>query len=242
LPTGDSADPEANIQQIMGLRLEYSWNAVSRAKPTTSIARVVVKGKELEFEPADDSDASLIRGVFATTAVIGSGTLERFNSIQLKKRTDDVINVLRAVDASIESVVIGSNEVISCDVGLPDLIPVNLLGDGLVRLLAVISAIVDMEGGVVFLDEVETGLHYSAFPALWTGIFEAASRFSVQVFASTHSLEFVRAFSSTAEQEKWSLTDDIRLYRVERQNGAVVPTTYTPGVLATSLEEDWEVR
>lgn len=54
------------------------------------------------------------------------------------------------------------------------------------------------QGGILLLDEIENGLHYSLMPQLWKAIVQAASERDIQIFAATHSNDCVDALARIA--------------------------------------------
>ena len=85
------------------------------------------------------------------------------------------------------------------------------------RLLGNALALVNAKGGIFLIDEVESGLHYSVQPDMWRLILETAAKLNVQVFATTHSLDCLRAFESAASErgEDESLLISLRRHRQE---------------------------
>jgi AAA15 family ATPase/GTPase len=132
---------------------------------------------------------------------------------------------------------VGDTSVIHGDIGLSRLVPVPLMGEGVRRLLSILLAIFHTPGGVVLIDEIENGLHYSVLNNIWKAIGKAARAASVQVFATTHSRECIR---SADESFSESGADDFRLFRLDRNNGEISVVTYDhemiEGALAMSLE------
>ena len=63
------------------------------------------------------------------------------------------------------------------------------------RLLALALSLVRTKGGILLIDEIDTGLHYSIMGDLWLFIIQAAQRYGVQVFATTHSWDCVRGLA-----------------------------------------------
>jgi AAA15 family ATPase/GTPase len=59
--------------------------------------------------------------------------------------------------------------------------------------------------GVLFIDEVETGIHVSALRRVFTWLTSVAVQFNVQVVATTHSLEAVDALLAGTENTKGEL-------------------------------------
>ena len=129
---------------------------------------------------------------------------------------------------------------LEADIGLPGLIPVNLMGGGMAKFLSVGLAMLDYQDGVVLIDEIENGLYYSAQQKLWEAILNWAHELNVQVFATTHSQECIRAFNACAESTLFE--SEAKLYRIERKDEKFRAVDYTKNMLAESLESDWEVR
>ncbi|MBF0344005.1 MAG: AAA family ATPase [Nitrospirae bacterium] len=168
-----------------------------------------------------------------------------FNRIQVKKHTGRLIKVMKKIEPSIESIVnVGSS--IYCDAGFNSLIPLNMMGDGIIRLFSIISTICDAHneiggGGIVLIDEVEKGLHYSVLDELWDAIYEAATEFDVQVFATTHSMECIRALAEFY-RSKSTESDEIRMYRLEQYNGKYDAVDFNSELIIATLDSNWEVR
>ncbi len=78
-------------------------------------------------------------------------------------------------------------------------IPLRSMGEGMNRLLGIALALVNAKDGILLIDEIESGLHYSVQPDMWRLIFETAAKLNVQVFATTHSWDCIEAFQEAAE-------------------------------------------
>ena len=82
----------------------------------------------------------------------------------------------------------------------PTPVPLGSMGDGLYRILALIIALVNCEKGILLIDEVDTGLHYSALTKMWQLVIETARKLNVQVFATTHSWDALAAFQKAMSE------------------------------------------
>ncbi len=69
------------------------------------------------------------------------------------------------------------------------------------RLLGVALALVNASDGVLLIDEIESGLHYTVQADMWRLIFRVAHRLNVQVFATTHSWDCIEAFQKAALED-----------------------------------------
>jgi AAA15 family ATPase/GTPase len=129
---------------------------------------------------------------------------ETVNFAELIKdgRDQKIIEVLRKIEPRIKSIIpiptSDNQSILHADIGLARKIPLNYLGDGMFRLLSYLTAIIKNPKGIVLIDEIENGLHFSGHELIWQVLFEFAVENNVQIFANTHSLEMVKAFNSVA--------------------------------------------
>lgn len=73
--------------------------------------------------------------------------------------------------------------------------PLHSLGDGVLRVLSIVLNLISAKNGLLLIDEFENGLHYTVQEPLWRTIFQIAEELNVQVFATTHSEDCLRAFN-----------------------------------------------
>jgi len=129
--------------------------------------------------------------------------------------------------------------VIHGDIGAGRLIPLPLLGEGVARLASLILAIANAENGVVLVDEIENGVHYSIMGRVWEAIKEAVRRFNVQLFATTHSRECIEAaHAAFSKDEKY----DFRFHRLERVRDSIKVKSYDQEALSAAIQVGLEVR
>jgi len=225
---------------IDGLKLEYSLTRNKNKTPKKIITSIVASGPGIRFEIPKDY-AEPLNGVFINPATVSGDIGVRFNNIQVRKQTGEIIEILRQIEPSLDDLSLGADGIVYCDIGLDRLMPVNVMGDGMFRILSIILAISDTKNGVVLIDEIENGFHHSSQEILWDAVFRSAVQFNVQVFATTHSIECVKAFSSSYSRlEKED--DGIRLYRIEKKGDDLNVVSYNDKTLEASLDSDWEVR
>jgi predicted ATPase len=154
-----------------------------------------------------------------------------------------VVSILRIIEARLEDLLVLQQQagfpMVWADLGAGGRLPLPLLGDGMKRLLSISLGLQLSKGGVLIVDEVENGLHYSVMKKVWKVIAEAARELDVQVFASTHSEECIRsAHEAFSEGEKY----DFALHRLEYVENAIQSVTYDQESLGFALESGWEVR
>jgi energy-coupling factor transporter ATP-binding protein EcfA2 len=215
-----------------GLELEYSTSA----KPgSIETSKVFVKNDALVEE---GTRVRTPRGTFVVP--VPMDLRERFSDTERKKRTGEVVTLLKDVEPALQDLRLLAPPGLYADTGGIELIPINLMGGGVVKLLSTALAMLNTEDGFVLIDEIENGLGYSSQRRLWEAVFSWAQKLNVQVFASTHSMECIRAFSDCADRELFGA--EAKLFRIERKGERFRAVEYTRELLAESLESEWEVR
>ncbi len=117
-------------------------------------------------------------------------------------------------------------------------VPLRSLGDGMNRVLGITLALVNAKEGFLLVDEIENGIHYTVLYGLWKLILELARRLDVQVFATTHSDDCIRAFQkASSESEEEGL-----LIRLENRDNKVRAVLVDEKALEIVVDRDIEVR
>ena len=171
-----------------------------------------------------------------------------FNDITSFFDVSDKVKILEQVLQIIEprikhlSLQIQNNQpFIVADIGLSQLISLTLMGEGIVRVAKTIITMGNQNRSVILIDGIENGLDYSTQVDVWKGIYKAARIFNVQVFATTHSLEIIRA-AHKAFAENGSY--DFRYHRLDRdpESGQISAMTYDEDLMEASTDFSYEVR
>lgn len=128
--------------------------------------------------------------------------------------------------------------------GVPRPVPLNSLGDGMLRVLQLALKMFSAKGGFLLIDEFENGLHYSVQEKVWALLFEMAEKLGIQVFATTHSWDCIESFARVAVAR--SDIDGV-LFRMGRSVrtsdfGKVIATVFEEEALHTITQRDVEVR
>jgi len=166
----------------------------------------------------------------------------RFGKLEIERRHDVVLEALKVIEPQLKDlavVVTNSGPMLHGDIGIGKMIPLPLLGDGMARLASLVLAIGNAPNGVVLVDEVENGLHHTILPKVWEVIRKVAKEFNTQIFATTHSLECIKAAHKAFSQDE---NYDFSLHRLERVGKTLHVTTYDRETLEAAIEMNLEVR
>lgn len=137
--------------------------------------------------------------------------------VELAKRRlkDTVTEQLKHFDSRITTLEILNNVAYVGLDGIDQLLAVNMQGDGLRRYLNIVAASANPMNNILLIDEIENGLHYSAYKKLWEAIFALATTTNKQVFVTTHSKETLSHLNEMLE-EHHEYQQEMRLYTIER--------------------------
>lgn len=169
---------------------------------------------------------------------------ERLRKLQIQGEEDVLLETLQLIEPRLSrlAIVLEAGEpILEGDIGIPGrrLVPLPLMGEGMVRLASLVLHISNAPNGVMLIDEIENGLHCSVLPKVWRAVGEVARRFNTQVFATTHSLEcIVAAHKAFSESGIY----DFRLHRLERVDETIRVVTYDQETLEAAIEMGLEVR
>ena len=111
------------------------------------------------------------------------------------------------------------------------------------RILQIFINALKARNGYLMVDEFENGLHYSIQEEVWTALFKLAKDFDIQVFATTHSEDAVKAFCKVALASE----EEGRLIALGRSpapedNNRIVAISYDEKEIAVISRTGMEVR
>jgi AAA15 family ATPase/GTPase len=207
-----------------------------------TVSRAFVSGDNIQIEN-QPGPTEKKRGVFFTTherfLQIDS---ERFSTLEATNRQNEVVSALRILEPRLNRLailILGGVPIIHGDIGIERLLPLPMMGEGMTRLLSILLAIANTEHGVILIDEIENGLHYSVMAKVWTAIAQAARDADVQIFATTHSWECITAAHQAFSESE---TYDFRLHRLDRIGEDIRAVTLNQKMLDTAIQSGLEVR
>lgn len=215
--------------------LRFSFKRGAQKKIESRIG-VVDGGFEVHFDAKRPTIPALLLSSRTTSPQEDAARLGR---LRKRKRSDLVVEALRIVEPRLRSLEDNSASgvpMIWGDIGLPELVPLPVLGDGMTRIARAILAISEAPNGVVLVDEIENGLHHSALPDIWAAVDAAAGQFDTQIVATTHSFECLRAARNVVAGA------DLRVHRLETDDEGPKCVSYEPEALEAAIHHNLEVR
>lgn len=152
-----------------------------------------------------------------------------------------IIEALQLIEPRFKDFVLSQNEVL-VDIGFDKRIPINMLGDGVRKILSILTTIYECKGGIVLVDEISNGFHYSVMKGLWASIISAASKNNVQIFATTHDLDSIKGLRDAAIKNP-NLADNVSCFKLLRTADSVLNSyRYSLDSVNYSLNQEIEIR
>ncbi|MBR5959069.1 MAG: AAA family ATPase [Salinivirgaceae bacterium] len=162
---------------------------------------------------ADGYQEKMYASLIPANIPTGNSTSD-LSELVKRKMKQLVVDRLVYFDNRITTIEVLSDGVFVGIEGVPELLPVTMHGDGMFRYLTIVAASANPISDVVLIDEIENGLHYSAYKKLWEAIFALATETNKQIFITTHSKETLYRLNEMLE-EKPCYQDALRLYTIE---------------------------
>jgi AAA15 family ATPase/GTPase len=175
-----------------------------------------------------------------------------FDNIVLSPLEDLIIESLKIIEPKIERIAsIGSGKYSTANnLGVrggflikiknhDQPIPIGSLGDGFWRMLGLVLAMVNLENGILLVDEIDSGLHFTVMTDMWKVVWETAKKLNIQVFATTHSRDCWQSLAELITEEK--ITDnEITIQRIDKEKSQSV--IFDPEEIVIAATSNLEVR
>lgn len=163
--------------------------------------------------------------------------------VDVIKNKDEVfiVNALRLIEPNIKDFVLSQNDVL-VDIGLDKRISINMMGDGARKILSILTSIYECKNGIVLIDELSNGFHYSVMKGVWRAIISVAKKNNVQIFATTHDLDSIKGLRDAAKSGE-EYDDSIVCFKLQRTADYELKSyTYSLDSVDYSLTQEIEIR
>lgn len=166
---------------------------------------------------------------------------EKLAQVIKNKRENDILEALRLVEPRIKDIQLLDKKIM-VDIGLDERLPINVLGDGVRKVLSILLSIHNAQNGVLLVDEIDNGLHYSVMPNLWNVILHSCKKLNTQLFVSTHSMDMVKALVSAISEIDAEDNDVSAFKLIKKNDDEIAALRYGINELSYSIEQELEVR
>lgn len=204
------------------------------AVSATSPAMMPIRGG---VEDAERTNVELLN----TQSLNGEEAVRLLEEVILTPEESTLIEALKTIEPTIERIASASSSIsvrqgrggvfVKCS-GIDRRIPIGSMGDGIWRLLGIALSLVATRDGILLIDEIDTGLHYSVMETMWTLVCKTAERLNVQVFATTHSRDCYEALAAISRADAKQEDNKVSIQRIERGKSRAVAFSEAEIVIA----------
>ena len=224
-----------------GLRMKYR---ATEGELTSEVLYDIGKANQIEQKHLVDSRYSeQLKCVYLSPRYDSNASMEGLQNIYLNKDEAFLAEALKVLEPSAQKPVF-MDGVMLVDTGLPQRIPINLMGDGIRKIVSFLTSIYACRGGVVLIDELSNGFHYSVMQPMWEIVIRAAIRNNVQIFATTHDEDSIRGFQKAAlkidNEEGCDMASGFKLQRIA--DDELKSYRFSIAQLGYAMEQETEVR
>jgi energy-coupling factor transporter ATP-binding protein EcfA2 len=229
----ESLSAASNLRMVEGINLDFETHKNEKYHGEFHIkeAKVMMPGNYKE----------ILACSYLSSRIANAAIDKQIANLLINKKLDSIISVLRGIEPAVLDIRLGPNSMVYIDIGAERLIPINVMGDGMRKILTFLATIATTKNGVLLIDEIENGLHYSSLSVVWKALFAACKEYNVQIIATTHSYECVEAFSKSYDAFDPE-GDDIRLFRIDKEGEKHTAFSSNAKVLRAGIEKEFEVR
>lgn len=180
--------------------------------------------------------------VLFSSDLLSSNLSNDLSELFKRKQKTLFLSYLQLFDVRINAIDILNNDVYIGYNDVKEMLPVSMSGDGLRRYLNIVAGSANPMNTAILIDEIDNGLHYSAYKKLWEAIFALAVNTNKQIFVTTHSKETLYRLNEMLG-EKADYQKELRLYTLEKTKlKGHQAYKYTYEGLSGACENDVEIR
>ena len=169
---------------------------------------------KVEYDETKILNISNKKTLFIDTKQSSSQDLDEFYANILENRLEEELDTaLKLFDENLDSFRI-IKSIPKCSLVSDKLFyNLNEFGDGTYRYITYLAIFLSFKDGIVFIDEIDNGIHFSKFDEMWKMILILSKKNNIQLFTTTHSKECIDSYARVSKKLKDENTTFIALGR-----------------------------
>ena len=155
------------------------------------------------------------------------------------KKKEYILKAIEFFEEDIDDIVSDGTEVLLSKKGVGKMLPLSSFGGGLSSALDIITCLFYDGITSIFIDEAETGLHYTNFPKFCEVLIDISTNKNIQFFITTHSDEFLKDFYNISVKKR---NEDITTCRFQKIDSDIKIVYYPYERAIRALKDGWDIR
>lgn len=185
-------------QDLSGVELK-GITKIQDKETSSSVSLTIEGGNETPLFSTVSPD--VLEGTFISSHMSEGHSLTMISDLVKKKKDYIVLEAIKKFDSKVNAIKVLPDGIYLDMEGIDELVQINAAGDGIRRFLNIVSTIANFESKIVLIDEIENGLHFTAYKLLWQSILAISEVTNVQLFITTHSMETLKCLNEILREE-----------------------------------------
>ncbi|MCL2282360.1 MAG: AAA family ATPase [Fibromonadales bacterium] len=240
-PIISSAPPTS---EIAGIRLKFSRKEASDKK-NTGENFCFYDANGINYIPSNNYEETLF-ATYISPDKNDLGALTRYSEIVKGNEKDAIaiLKVLQKFDSNIDGIYPLPDGIYFKLKNVTGLVPCNIMGDGIRRFLNIVTAVSQKHDAFILIDEIENGLHYSAYETLWENLISYSQQNNVQLFITTHNIETLGRLRAILEDNQHKeMRNYSKVFSISKTAESKYKAyAYSYEEFKTAIENDLELR
>ena len=199
------------------------------------------EGIELESSTTPGGYKKNVHFIPASYRLSNSDLASEFDQADFNGNSDKVLNFIKLIDQTIVQVKtfnLGEHTFyLKREEG--GFLPISLFGEAIIKITDIVLKMINYKSSILLIDEIENGIHHTNQFEFWKRLFKLAKEFDIQIFATTHSGEMIRAFANAGLEELEAGNGDTAAYIELARN---VRTGRIVGIVRDVEQLDYELN
>ncbi len=246
----ESDDPVEFVESALSIQSSLNGKIQFKLPLSPDLALpvdTIINFNKLDRAILDPRLLSDLRSLQISSSLSNLDKIRLFEQVVLRPEEDRVVEALQIVEPKIERLAIVDSDRYHPSRGgfivkLKDNrepVPIGNLGNGVWQVLGLALALVNSRNGTLLVDEIDTGLHFTALEDMWRLVWETAKKLNVQVFATTHSYDCWQSLGAIIEPGRAD-KHGITVHRIQKD--APNSIVYNESEINAAVKHDIEVR
>jgi AAA15 family ATPase/GTPase len=193
---------------------------------------------KVTWERADAYEESL-KCVYLSPKFSFQTSIEGLDNIINNNDANFIIESLKLIEPRVNNIN-PTNKGLFVDIGLDKFIPINVMGDGVRKIVSILTTIYNCKDGIVLIDEISNGFHYSVMSNLWKVVIDAAINNNTQLFITTHDYDSIKGLRDAALN---NYNDNVATFKLLRTlDDELKALHYSLDSVDYSINQEIEIR
>ncbi len=223
--------------------LKYILNLIRTKAIKFNGSKIISNMKSIQIDYQQDNviyDKNKDSNIVYINSYRTAGLDSLYAKVLINKSEAQVDRELRLFDASIESFRIIESEPKCSLLNDDNWYNLNELGDGTYRYVTYLCLFYGLKDSIIFIDEIDNGIHYTQLDRLWEIILTISKEQNVQVFATTHSKECIESYARVSKQLE---DEDISFIELgKNKKNELDSIVYSYNMIQSEIKQNHEIR